>query len=90
VALARIACAEFEVKNEGQKQNIIAISKSFLFLVDSNDISATNVLEKITATGDGSNNSGSGDGAPSPPEANGGLGAEPPTLGRFSSFYQKI
>jgi len=41
-----ITCAEFEVRNEGQKQNIIAtgISKFFLLLLDSNDVSAGKCL----------------------------------------------
>jgi len=33
MAFARVPCAKFEVRNEGQKQNIIAISKFFLFLL---------------------------------------------------------
>jgi len=41
-----------------EKQNIIAIFKFFLFLFDSNDVSATNAFDKITVTGDGSNNTG--------------------------------
>jgi len=76
-------CAEFEVKNEGQKQNIIAIFTFFLFLFDSNDVSATNAFEKVTVAGDGGNNSGVWGHIPQSPEANGGLRAEPPTLQRF-------
>jgi len=76
---------EFEVRNEWQKQNIIAISKLFLFRFESNDVSATNTFEKVTVTGDESNNFGFGGGAP---EANGKLG-EPPTLPGFSSLFQK-
>jgi len=73
-----------------EKQNTIAISKFFLFLFDSNVVSATNAFENITVTGDGSNNSGVWEQSPQPQEANGGLGAEPLTLQRFSSFFQKI
>jgi len=65
MTFGRVPCAESEVRNEWQKQNTIAISMSFLFLFDSNDISATNAFEKITVTGDKSNNSGSGSGIPS-------------------------
>jgi len=41
-----VLCAEFEVRNERQKQNIIAtgISKFFLFLLNSNDVSAANAF----------------------------------------------
>jgi len=35
VAFARVPCAELKVRNVGQKQNIIAISKLFLYLFDS-------------------------------------------------------
>jgi len=72
-----------------EKHNIIDISKLFLFLFDSNDVSATNAFEKITVTDDGSNNSGVWGRIPQPLEANGGLGAPPPTLQRFSSFFSK-
>jgi len=44
-----------------------------LFFYDSNDISAENTFEKVTVTGDGSNNSGS-------------LGAEPPAAGGQLGF----
>jgi len=71
VAFARVLCAEFEVRNEWQKHNIIAISKLFLFHFDSNDVSTANAFEKITVTGDESNNSGQ---SPQPPEAKGGAG----------------
>jgi len=50
---ARAPCAEFKVRNEGQKQNIIVISKFFLFFFDSDDVSATNAFEKVTVTSDG-------------------------------------
>jgi len=36
------------------------------------------------------NNSGSGSRPPQPPEANGGLGADSPTLRRLFSLFQKI
>jgi len=52
VVFARVPYAEFEVRNEGQKQNIIAISKFFLFLFGSNDVSSTKAFEKITVTAD--------------------------------------
>jgi len=55
------------------KQNIITISKFFMFLFDSNDVSATSAFKKITVTSDRSNNSG-------------GLGAEPPTAGGQRGF----
>jgi len=45
-------------KEMREKQNTIIISKLFLFLFDSNDVSASNAFEQITVTGDGSNNSG--------------------------------
>jgi len=59
VAFAKVPAqyVEFTVRNEEQKQNIIAISKLFLFLFNSNDVSATKTFEKISATGDGCNNS---------------------------------
>jgi len=78
------------VRNEWQKQNVVDISKFVLFLFDSNDVSTTNVFKKITVTGDGSNNSRVWGRSPQPPETNGGLGAEPPTLRRFFSFFKKI
>jgi len=70
VVFARVPCAEFEVRIEGQKQNIIAISKFFLFLFYSTDVRTTNAFEKITVTGNRSNNwgvwrlTGVGGGAP--------------------------
>jgi len=45
--------------------------------------SATKAFEKTSATGDGNNNSGVWERSSQPPEANGGLGAEPPTLRQF-------
>jgi len=87
---ARVPYAEFEERNEGQKQNIIAISKFFLFLFDGDDVSATNAFEKITVTSDRNNNSRASGRSPQPPEANGSLRAEAPTLRRFSRFFQKI
>jgi len=73
VAFAKVPYAEFEVRNEGQKQNIIAISKLFSFLFDSNDVSATKAFEKISVRGDGSNNFG-------------GLGRSPNALAIFLVF----
>jgi len=61
-----------------EKQNIIAISKFVLFLFEST-LALQTPSEKITVTGDGSNNSEVW-----------GLGAEPLTLQRFSIFFQKI
>jgi len=72
-----------------KKQNIITISKFFLFLFDSNDVNATSFLSKITVTGDGSNNSGVWGRSPQPPEANGGLGAEPQRCSDFPVFSKK-
>jgi len=86
VAFASVTCAEFEVRNEWQKQNIIVISKFFLFLFDSNDVSATNAFEKVTVTGDESNNSGVWRRSPQPLEANGGLGAELQRCENFTLF----
>jgi len=79
---------EFEVRNEGQKQNIIAtgISKFFLFLLDSNDVSLQTPSSKVTVTDDEGNNSGVWRPSPQPPEANRGLGAEPSTLWRLRFF----
>jgi len=54
---ARLPCAEFEVRNEGQKHNIIVISKFFLFLFDSNYVNAK-LFSEVTVTDDGGNNSG--------------------------------
>jgi len=65
VAFTRVPCAEFKVRNEGQKQNIIVISKLFSFLFDSNDVSATKAFEKISVTGDEKTTRGSGGGAQS-------------------------
>jgi len=74
----------FKIGNEGQNQNIVAIYKLLSFLFDSNEVSSTKAFEKISVTGDGSNNLG-GLGA----EANGGLGAELSTLWRFFQFFSK-
>jgi len=72
------------------KTRTLLLFLSFFVPFDSNDFSATNSFEKITVTGDGSSNSGVWGQSPQPPEANGGLGAEPPTLQRFSRFFKKI
>jgi len=53
-----VPCAEFKVGNEGQKQNIIAISKFFFSFLTLMTFSATKAFEKIGVTGDGNNNSG--------------------------------
>jgi len=42
---------------------------------------------KVIGTNDGSNNLGVWRRSPQPPEANGGLGEEPPMLRRFSSLF---
>jgi len=89
VAFARVHCKEFEVRNEWQKQNIIAISMFFLFLLNSYGISAANALEKITVTGDGSNNSGVWVRSLQPPEANGVWGRSPQRWGDFPVFIKK-
>jgi len=61
-----VHCAEFEVRNERQKHNVIAIFKFFLILSTvTNDVNATNAFEKKSITGDGSNHSRSRGGAPS-------------------------
>jgi len=54
------------MRAEGQKQNIIAISKFLLFLFDCNDISAVNALEKVTVTSNRRNNSGDWERIPNP------------------------
>jgi len=78
-------------RNDVQQQNIVAICKLFSFLFDSNDVSTTIAFEKISVTGDGSNNSGIWGQSHQPPEANEGLGAEPYTPRRFFQiFFQKI
>jgi len=86
VVFARVPCEEFKVRNEGQKQNIIAISKFFLFLFDSNDVNATNAFEKINVTGDRSNNSGVWEWSRQPPEANGVWSGTPNTAAIFQIF----
>jgi len=88
---ARVTCAraEFEVRNEGQKQNIIDIYKFFLFLFDNKDVSATNAFEKIAVTGDKIDNSEVWGRNPQPPEVNGGLEAEPQRCGDFPDFFFK-
>jgi len=55
-----------------------------LFLFDITDVGATNAFEKITVTGDRSNNSGVWGRSPQPPEANGGLGAAAAIFQNFS------
>jgi len=88
-----VPCVEFEVRNEGQRQNIIAtgISMFLWFLLDSNDVSAAKACLKVTVTDAGDNNSEIWGQSPQPPEANGGCGAEPQRFGDFSFFFfQKI
>jgi len=58
------------------KRSIVDISKLFLFPLDSNDVSATNVFKKITVTGDESNNSG-------------GWGLSPNAAAIFQFFFKK-
>jgi len=90
VAFSKVPYAEVKVRNEWKKQNIIAISKFFCSFLTAMTLALQTPFEKITVTSDGSNNSGVSGQSPQPPEAYGGLAAEPPTLRRFSSFFKKI
>jgi len=49
VVFARVHCAEFEVRNEGQKQNIIAIFKFFL---TATTLALQTPSLEVTVTGD--------------------------------------
>jgi len=89
VAFARVPAQSLK-EEVREKQTLLLFLKFFLLFFDSNKVSATNSFEKITVTGDGSNNSGVCGRSPQHPEANGSLGAETSTLQRFSSFFQKI
>jgi len=68
-----------------EKQNIIAPFKFFLFLFDRNDVSVTNAFEKITVTGDGSNNLGVWGQSPHPPE---GWGRSSQRCSDFPVFFK--
>jgi len=84
--------AEFEVRNEWQKQNVSDISKFFLFLFDSNDVSATNVFKKITVAGDGTmgvTTQEFGGGASSRRRPTGVCGRSPQRCSDFSVYFQK-
>jgi len=71
----------------GKSSNIIAIFKIILFIFDSNEVNAVNAFEKLTVTGDGSNNSGVWGRSLQLPVANGGLRRSHQHCGNFSRFF---
>jgi len=71
----------------GKSRTLLLFLCPILFLFDSNDVSTTNALAKITVTGDGSNNSGVW--GRSPPAAGGwwGFGGGDPNVEAIFQFY---
>jgi len=68
----------------GKSRTTGDISQFFLFLFDANNVSTLNLFKKIIVKVMWVTTRGW---SPKPPEANGGWGAEPPTLRQFSSFF---